>query len=50
VAREHLERVLDALADVKEKEAKMDAMVAMGATLPAGMEQLLAEKGVRYVD
>lgn len=50
VAREALESVLGALADVKAKEGKMEALVAQGATLPPGFEQLLAEKGVQYLD
>ena len=50
VAREALESVLDALADVKTKEAKMEELVAKGAKLPPGFEQLLAEKGVLYLD
>jgi 4-hydroxy-4-methyl-2-oxoglutarate aldolase len=50
VAREAIEDVLAALADVKAKEDKMEAMVAQGATLPAGMDELIASKGVRYVD
>jgi len=50
VAREALQSVLDALADVKSKEAKMEEWVAKGATLPHGFEQLIAEKGVLYLD
>jgi 4-hydroxy-4-methyl-2-oxoglutarate aldolase len=50
VAREALESVLSALADVKIKEHKMEALIAQGATLPPGMEELIAEKGVRYLD
>ena len=50
VARDALESVLSALADVKVKEHKMEALVAQGATLPPGMEELIAAKGVRYVD
>jgi len=50
VAREALETVLNALADVKAKEAKMEELVAKGAKLPPGFEQLLAEKGVLYLD
>ena len=50
VAREALQSVLDALADVKSKEAKMEEWVAKGATLPHGFEQLLSEKGVQYLD
>ena len=50
VAREALESVLSALADVKAKEHKMEALVAEGATFPPGMEELIAEKGVRFLD
>ncbi len=50
VAREALESVLSALTDVKSKEDRMEALVAQGATLPPGMEALIAEKGVRYLD
>ncbi len=50
VAREALESVLGALADVKAKEDKMEALVAKGATLPPGFEELLSEKGVQYLD
>lgn len=50
VAREAVESVLAALDDVKAKEQMMDQLVAAGAKSPPGMEQLLAEKGVRYLD
>lgn len=50
VAREALQDVLDALEDVKSKEAKMEAMVAQGSKSPPGFEQLLAEKGVLFLD
>jgi 4-hydroxy-4-methyl-2-oxoglutarate aldolase len=50
IAREALAGVLDALADVKAKEAKMEELVAKGARLPPGFEQLLVEKGVLYLD
>lgn len=50
VARDALESVLAALADVKNKEAKMDELVRKGATAPPGMQQLIADKGVRFVD
>ncbi len=50
IAREALEDVLVALAGVKVKESTMDQLVANGATSPPGFEQLIAEKGVRYVD
>lgn len=50
VARDALEAVLVALDDVRAKEAMMDDLVAKGATSPPGMEKLLADKGVEYVD
>jgi 4-hydroxy-4-methyl-2-oxoglutarate aldolase len=50
VARESLESVVAALDDVRAKEKKMDALVASGARLPPGMEELIAQKGVRLVD
>jgi 4-hydroxy-4-methyl-2-oxoglutarate aldolase len=50
VARDALEAVLVALDEVKAKEAMMDKLVADGATSPPGMEKLLAEKGVQFVD
>jgi len=50
VAREALEGVVAALVEVKAKEDKMEQLVAKGAKLPPGMEQLIAEKGVRYLD
>ncbi|HVE89812.1 MAG TPA: hypothetical protein VNA44_08940 [Burkholderiaceae bacterium] len=50
VAREALEGVLNALTDVKAKEVKMEELVAKGAKLPPGFDQLLAEKGVLYLD
>ena len=50
VAREALESVLSALPDVKAKELKMEELVAKGAKLPPGFEQLLAERGVLYLD
>lgn len=50
IGREALQSVLDGLTDVGAKEAKMEALVAKGATGPQGFEQLLAEKGVQYLD
>jgi 4-hydroxy-4-methyl-2-oxoglutarate aldolase len=50
VGREVLQGVLVALDEVKAKEAMMDDLVAKGATSPPGMEKLLAEKGIDYVD
>lgn len=50
VARANLERVVEALAEIRAKEEKMEKLVASGAKLPPGMEQMIAEKGVRFVD
>ena len=50
VAREALESVVAALSEVKAKEDKMEKLVASGATLPPGLDQVIAAKGVRYVD
>jgi 4-hydroxy-4-methyl-2-oxoglutarate aldolase len=50
VARENVESVVAALAGVRAKEEKMEKLVASGAKLPPGMDRLIAEKGVRYVD
>lgn len=50
VAREALESVAVALADVKAKEAKMDRMVSEGARLPMGLADIIATKGVRFLD
>jgi len=50
IARETLSAVLAALDDVAIKERNMDALVAAGATLPPGLEEIIAAKGVRYVD
>ena len=50
VAREALESVVAALAGVKEKEAKMDRMVGEGARLPMGLADMIAAKGVRFLD
>jgi 4-hydroxy-4-methyl-2-oxoglutarate aldolase len=50
VARESLETVVAALDDVRAKEKKMDALVASGGRLPPGMEELIAQKGMRFVD
>ncbi len=50
VAREALESVVAALADVKAKEAKMDRMVGEGARLPMGLADMIAAKGVRFLD
>lgn len=50
VARQALESVCAALADVKAKEDRMEQLVRQGATAPPGFEQLLGDKGVRFVD
>lgn len=50
VAREALESVVAALAEVKAKEEKMEKLVAGGAKLPPGLDQVIAEKGIRYLD
>jgi 4-hydroxy-4-methyl-2-oxoglutarate aldolase len=42
--------VLAELAIVRQREAAMEAAIAAGARLPAWLEGLLAEKGVRVVD
>lgn len=50
VARENLERVASGLAEIEAKEAKMEKLVAEGVRLPPGMDALIAEKGVQFVD
>lgn len=50
VRREALEGVVAALGEIKAKEDKMEKLVAGGAKLPPGLEQIIAEKGVRFVD
>jgi 4-hydroxy-4-methyl-2-oxoglutarate aldolase len=50
VAREALESVVAALAEVKAKEDKMEKLVAGGAKLPPGLDQVIAEKGIRFLD
>jgi 4-hydroxy-4-methyl-2-oxoglutarate aldolase len=50
VRRAELERVVAALVEIEAKEKKMETLVASGATLPPGMEALIAEKGVRHLD
>jgi 4-hydroxy-4-methyl-2-oxoglutarate aldolase len=50
VAREALEGVVAALAEVKAKEDKMEKLVAGGARLPPGLDQVIAEKGIRFLD
>ena len=50
ISRAALEGVVAALDEVGSKEHKMEQLVAQGAKLPPGMDELIAEKGVRYVD
>ncbi len=50
VAREALEEVAAALAEIEVKEARMDALVRDGARLPPGLEKLISEKGVKLLD
>jgi 4-hydroxy-4-methyl-2-oxoglutarate aldolase len=50
IARNMLEDVVAALDEVRVKEHKMEQLVAQGAKLPPGMDALIADKGVRYVD
>ena len=50
VSRAALPAVVAGLDEVRLKEHKMEQLVAQGAKLPPGMDALIAEKGVRYVD
>ena len=50
VPRAALASVVAALDEVRLKEHKMEQLVAQGAKLPPGMDALITEKGVRYVD
>jgi 4-hydroxy-4-methyl-2-oxoglutarate aldolase len=50
VAREALEGVVAALAEIEAKEKKMDALVRDGAKLPPGLDKIIAEKGVKLLD
>jgi 4-hydroxy-4-methyl-2-oxoglutarate aldolase len=50
VARDALAGVLAALGEIRAKEAKMDQLVRDGAKLPPGLDKIIAEKGVRYLD
>ena len=50
VPREALESVVAALAEIKAKEEKMEKLVADGAKLPPGLAEIIAEKGVKYLD
>jgi 4-hydroxy-4-methyl-2-oxoglutarate aldolase len=50
VPRNTLADVVTALDDVRAKEHKMEQLVAQGAKLPPGMDLLITERGVRYID
>jgi hypothetical protein len=50
VSRRAAASVAAALAEVRDKEAKMDGWVREGAKVPPWLDATLAEKGVRYVD
>lgn len=50
IARAALEGVVAALDEVRSKEHKMEQLVAQGAKLPPGLDLLIDEKGVRYID
>ena len=50
VARAMVESVVAALDEVRSKEHRMEQLVADGAKLPPGMDALIAEKGIRYLD
>jgi 4-hydroxy-4-methyl-2-oxoglutarate aldolase len=50
VARAAVPEVVAALHEVRVKENKMEKLVAEGAKLPPGMDALIAEKGIRYID
>jgi 4-hydroxy-4-methyl-2-oxoglutarate aldolase len=50
VAREAAPDVAKGLADIAAKEAKMDAWVRDGVSVPPWMEETLAKAGVRYLD
>ncbi len=50
VAREAAPAVAKGLADIAAKEAKMDAWVRDGVSVPPWMEETLAKAGVRYLD
>ena len=50
VSRAMAESVVSALDEVRLKEHQMEQLVAQGAKLPPGMDTLIAEKGVRYLD
>lgn len=50
VKRQSLDAVIAGLAEIKAKEAKMEAQVRSGATQPPWLEQAFDELGVRYLD
>jgi 4-hydroxy-4-methyl-2-oxoglutarate aldolase len=50
VSRAALPAVVAGLDEVRLKEHKMEQLVAQGAKLPPGMDALIVDKGVRYVD
>jgi 4-hydroxy-4-methyl-2-oxoglutarate aldolase len=50
VRRAALEAVVAGIAEVKAKEASMEAQVKSGARLPKGLPETIAEKGVRFLD
>lgn len=50
VPRDTIGMVATALAEVREKEAKMDAAVASGAKVPAWLEARLARPDIAFVD
>jgi 4-hydroxy-4-methyl-2-oxoglutarate aldolase len=50
VPRERAGEVVAALAAVRAKEAKMDALVASGATAPPWLEETMKRLNVRWVD
>lgn len=50
VARDAAAEVAKGLADIAAREAKMDAWVRGGISVPPWMEETLAKAGVRYLD
>jgi 4-hydroxy-4-methyl-2-oxoglutarate aldolase len=50
VACEALEKVAAALAEIEAKEKKMDVLVRDGAKLPPGLDKVIADKGVLFLD
>lgn len=45
-----IDAVLDALGDIRAKEAAVEQAIAAGARWPDWLEGVLAEKGIRYVE